>query len=76
MSGKRVHKAVAVNQRGGVAALCSPVPRAISMTKASWTLTNRFVTCPKCLEALAAEDRIDEALNGPRSATTISNGET
>lgn len=60
--GRRVHKAVAVSSRGGVSALCSPAYRAVSMTKASWTLTDKFVTCPKCLTAMEREARIDAAL--------------
>ena len=71
---KRVHKAVAVNQRGGVAALCSRVPRAVSMTQASWTLTDKFVTCPKCLEMLRLEEHLDEVLVANRVARLATDG--
>ena len=46
------HMADKVNQRGGVSALCFTRPRAISLSRACWTLRPEAVTCKKCLALL------------------------
>lgn len=51
-----VHKARGVNERGDVSAVCFKTDHPINMKKATWTLTDRFVTCPKC-KAMTSLDR-------------------
>ena len=46
------HRADKIDARGRVSALCFGRPRAIDMRRASWTLTDAGVTCPKCLALL------------------------
>ncbi len=46
---KKYHKAARFGGGGRVSALCSRRPRAINLTKASWTLRDEAVTCKKCL---------------------------
>ncbi len=50
---KIYHKAASVNAAGHVSALCFKRPRAIDRARASWTLVDKLVTCPKCLAVLA-----------------------
>lgn len=47
------HRGDKVDRRGRVSALCFKEPRAIDMKRASWTLTDYGVTCPKCLAMIA-----------------------
>jgi hypothetical protein len=55
---KTYHFAAKVNAAGGVSALCYRTPRAIDLTKASWTNRKKAVTCKACLALLAAgEDK-------------------
>lgn len=49
---KRYHKASKVNQRGGVSALCFAQPRSIDLSRASWTIRDEAVTCPRCRKLL------------------------
>ena len=51
MSTRKYHRADKVSDKG-VSALCFAVPRAISLTRASWTIRDEAVTCKKCLEAM------------------------
>lgn len=46
---KIVHKARGVNARGDVSAMCFTRDRPIK--NATWTLSDRFVTCAKCKAA-------------------------
>ena len=55
------HKAAKVSA-AGVSALCFPVPRAISMTRATWTLTDMYVTCKKCIAILNERSARDELI--------------
>lgn len=48
------HKAAGINDNGDVSALCFSTPRAIDMTKASWTTSDNAVTCAKCKRLMAA----------------------
>ena len=49
---KIYHKASHVNQCGGVSALCYALPRAIDLRRASWTIRDEAVTCPRCKELM------------------------
>ena len=55
------HKAAKVSA-AGVSALCFAKPTAISMTQATWTLTDAFVTCKKCLAILNERRARDELI--------------
>lgn len=52
-----VHKAKHLRADGCVSALCSKTPRAIDLKRASWTIRNEAVTCPRCLALLASGDQ-------------------
>lgn len=54
MKRKIYHKAAKINGNGDVSALCYAKPRAINLSKASWTIRPEAVTCPKCRAALSA----------------------
>lgn len=54
---KIVHRAGKVAMNGGVSARCFAKPRAIDLRRASWTLRDEAVTCPKC-RALAEEGAV------------------
>lgn len=45
---KVVHMACKVTHSGAVSALCFSKPRAIDLSKATWTTRDEAVTCPKC----------------------------
>ena len=50
---KRIyHKALYFDKNGNTSALCYLRARAINMDTHSWTITDRFVTCKKCLKLL------------------------
>lgn len=49
---KICHKAKQVRSDGGVPPLCAVKPRKINLKVATWTTTDRFVTCKKCLRKL------------------------
>jgi hypothetical protein len=51
---KTVHRGTHVNAEGGVKALCYGVPRAIDLTRATWTNRDEAVTCPKCRRIIAS----------------------
>ena len=46
------HRAAKIREDGSVSALCFKSPRAIDMRRATWTIRDEAVTCPRCLEAL------------------------
>jgi len=46
---KRVHKAALVCDDARVSALCFAKPRAIVLSRATWTFKVEHATCPKCL---------------------------
>jgi len=48
------HRGDKINQRGGVSALCFATPRAIDMKRATWTISDDAVTCPKCKALILA----------------------
>lgn len=48
------HRAALIREDGFVSALCFKRPRAIDMRRATWTIRDEAVTCPKCLEAINA----------------------
>lgn len=52
---KTYHFAAKMSAEGDVSALCFKVPRAIDLTRASWTVRAEAVTCKKCKERLAAQ---------------------
>ena len=53
------HRGDKINQRGGVSALCFAAPRAINMTRATWTMSDDAVTCPKCKALILARSTSD-----------------
>ena len=63
------HRGDKVDQQGRVSALCFKTPRPIDMRRASWTLADAFVTCPKCA-ALIRERRKAHNVGGNRLAPT------
>ena len=56
---KICHKAKKVYLDWGVSPLCAVKPRKINLKVATWTLTDRFVTCKKCLRKLTENIRDD-----------------
>lgn len=52
MNERPYHRAVGINNRGSVTALCFRSPRAINLKVATWTNRDEAVTCPKCLALL------------------------
>ena len=50
------HRADKIDSRGRVSALCFARPRAIDMTRASWTISDDAVTCHKCRSIIAARE--------------------
>ena len=50
MSNRLVHLAKLISE-AGVSALCFKKPRAIDMTRDTWTTDPSSVTCPKCRKA-------------------------
>lgn len=59
---KKVHKAHLMSKRGGVSPLCAETPRAIRLSRETWTLRDEDVTCEKCLAALGVPDAKSEAM--------------
>lgn len=55
---KPVHKADAVDIEGRVSALCFMSRRPIDLKRATWTLRDEAVTCPKCRAWLARAARV------------------
>ena len=53
---KVYHKAKGLRADGAVSALCFANPRAIDITRAMWTITDKFVTCQKCLKIMKRGD--------------------
>jgi hypothetical protein len=49
---KKYHWGAKINANGDVSALCFEKPRAINLSRASWTNRKEAVTCPKCLTRL------------------------
>jgi hypothetical protein len=47
------HRAVGMNLYGDVTAACFKVPRRIDLSKASWTIRDEAVTCPRCRKLIA-----------------------
>jgi hypothetical protein len=58
---KIVHKAGKINENGHVSALCFRKPRPIDLTRASWTLVDKFVTCGHCKQQLNDQQRGKDA---------------
>ena len=46
------HRATKIRNDGSVSALCFKSPRAIDMRRATWTIRDEAVTCPKCARIL------------------------
>ena len=55
------HRGTKVNRNGKVTALCFARPRAIDMTRATWTISDDAVTCPKCKALLLARSKAPNA---------------
>ena len=49
---KLYHRAAKIRADGNVSALSFKRPRAIDLTRATWTIRDAGVTCPKCLALL------------------------
>ncbi len=43
------HLANKMRADGAVSAICFKTPRAIDLTRATWTTDRKAVTCPKCM---------------------------
>jgi hypothetical protein len=54
---KIYHKAKMINDKGGVSPVCAEKPRAIDLTRATWTNRWEAVTCKKCLAKHALEGK-------------------
>ena len=52
---KIIHRANKLAPSGDVSALCFKRPRSINLKVSTWTLHDRFVTCPKCLALLVKQ---------------------
>jgi hypothetical protein len=48
------HRGTKVNRHGRVTALCFARPRGIDMKRATWTISDEAVTCPKCKALILA----------------------
>ena len=48
---KPVHRATMLDNRGNASAACFARPRPIDLRRASWTICDDAVTCPKCIAA-------------------------
>ncbi len=46
------HLARSIRADGAVSAMCFTRPRAIDMTRATWTINRKAVTCSKCAEII------------------------
>ena len=55
------HRGAQVDPKGRVSALCFAKPRPIDMRRASWTLADAFVTCPKCKALIFARSKTPNA---------------
>lgn len=55
------HRGDKVDAQGRVSALCFSKPRPIDMRRASWTLADAFVTCPKCAALILARRKTPNA---------------
>lgn len=55
------HRGAKVDQHGRVSALCFSKPRPIDMKRASWTLSDSGVTCPKCKAMILARGKTPNA---------------
>ena len=64
MGERLIHKAEAVDVTGRVSALCFMSRRAIDLKKATWTLRDEAVTCPKCLAWITRSAQIKAAREG------------
>jgi len=51
---KIYHRAKLINSRGGVSPLCAKVPKSLNLKREMWTIVDRDVTCPRCLEKIRA----------------------
>ncbi len=49
---KVTHMAASVRDDGAVSALCFNGQRPIDLTKATWTIREEAVTCPRCRKAM------------------------
>lgn len=48
---KTVHLAKLISETGAVSPLCARRPRALNLSKESWTIVNSGVTCERCITA-------------------------
>jgi hypothetical protein len=49
---KPIHRAKLISEQGEVSPLCATRPRKLNFKVETWTLLDKFVTCPKCLAKL------------------------
>lgn len=52
MAKKLYHRASKIHDDGKVSALCFARPRPIDLSRASWTIRDEAVTCPRCLRLM------------------------
>lgn len=50
---KPIHLAKMIRDNGDVSPICAEKPRAINLSKSSWTNRKNAVTCRKCLEKIS-----------------------
>lgn len=55
------HRGAQIDHRGRVSALCFSPARAIDMKRATWTMRDEAVTCPKCRALIAARSNTPNA---------------
>lgn len=49
---KLYHYAGKVREDGAISALCYTTPHPINLKRSSWTLSEDYVTCPRCRKTL------------------------
>lgn len=54
---KVIHRAKHIREDGAVSPLCAKIPRAIDLSRATWSNRDEAVTCPKCLELMKEPGR-------------------
>lgn len=54
---KTIHRAKHIRDDGAVSALCYSQPRAIDLSRATWTIRDEAVTCSRCLALMREIER-------------------
>jgi hypothetical protein len=56
MPDKIIHRGISVRADGAVSALCFVRNRKIDLSRSSWTIRDKAVTCPFCKKMLEARN--------------------